>query len=196
MKRFFLLFTLLLPLVSYAQSQEQFDGGHLTFKGISISGSLDNFVDNLVKQGYELKESDSEGALFKGGFASEQDCKIYVGTTPKTHTVYSVGVFFNEKTSWSSLKSQYFEYKSMLSAKYGEPAKRIERFYSPYYEGDNFEMQALRMDKCTYGSLFIVSNGTIMLSISNDGSLLIYYEDKTGSDLNDLEKRQNAMSDL
>lgn len=152
MKRYLLLFALLLPLVSYAQSENLFDDGHLTFKGLSLSGSLDSFVASLVGQGYVLKESQSDGALLKGSFASESGCTIVVMTTKKTHKVYGVGVSFEEKTSWSSLKSQYRDYKSMLYAKYGEPSKHLERFYNPYYEGDGYEMQALRMDKCTYTS--------------------------------------------
>lgn len=196
MKRYLLFFALLLSLVSYAQSESLFEDGHITFKGLSLSGPLDCFVTSLVGQGYVLKESQSNGALLKGGFASESDCTIVVLTTKITHEVYGVCVSFEKKSSWSSLKTQYREYKSMLSAKYGEPSKHLERFDNPYYEGDGYEMQALRMDKCTYTSLYEVPNGTIMLLMSDDGGLVIYYVDKTGSDLNDREERQKAMSDL
>lgn len=196
MRKFLLLLTIFLPIASFSQNENLFDDGRMTFKGLSLSGSLDSFVDKLVSQGYVLKTSQSDGALLKGSFASESDCTIVVMTTKRTHSVYGVGVSFEEKTSWSSLKSQYREYKAMLSSKYGDPSKHIERFYSPYYEGDGYELQALRLDKCTYTSLYEVSNGTIMLSMTDDGGLIIYYVDKKGSDLNDRETRQNAMSDL
>lgn len=197
MKKYLLLvLALFLSTATFAQDNILFDEGHLTFKGLSLSGPLDDFVNNLVSQGYVLKESQATGALLKGNFASESDCTIVVLTTKRTHQVYCVAVSFEKKTSWSSLKIQYREYKSMLSAKYGEPSKQIERFYNPYYEGDGYELQALRMDKCSYTSYFNLSDGSVMLSMSSDGSLILYYSDKEGNDLNDREERMNAMSDL
>lgn len=196
--RKYLLFivALFLSTATFAQDNNLFDEGHLSFKGLPLSGSLDDYVSNLVSQGYVLKQSQSSGALLKGSFASESDCTIVVLTTKRTHQVYCVAVSFEKKTTWSSLKSQYRDYQSMLSAKYGEPSKKIERFYNPYYEGDGYELQALRLDKCSYTSFFDVSNGSVMLSMSNDGSLVLYYSDKEGNELNDREERMSAMSDL
>lgn len=190
------ILALFLSTAAFAQSDNLFDNGHLTFKGLSISGPLDDFVSNLVSQGYVLKESMTAGALLKGDFASESNCTIGILTTKRTHQVYCVAVSFESKTSWTSLKSQYREYKSMLSAKYGEPSKHIERFYSPYYEGDGYELQALRLDKCSYTSYYDLPNGSVMLSMNDDASLILYYSDKEGNALNEREDRMNAMSDL
>lgn len=195
-KYLFVVLALFLSTISFAQNNDLFDDGHLTFKGLSLTGPLDDFVSNLVSQGYTLKGSQTVGALLKGSFASESDCTIAVLTTKRTHQVYCVAVSFEKKTSWSSLKIQYQEYKSMLSTKYGEPSKHIERFSSPYYEGDGYELQALRLDKCNYTSFYDLSNGSVMLTMSNDGSLILYYSDKEGNELNDREERMNAMSDL
>lgn len=194
-KYLFVVLALFLSTISFAQNNV-FDDGHLTFKGLSLTGPLDDFVSDLVSQGYTLKESQTVGALLKGSFASESDCTIAVLTTKRTHHVYCVAVSFEKKTSWSSLKIQYREYKSMLSTKYGEPSKHIERFSSPYYEVDGYELQALRLDKCNYTSFYDLSNGSVMLTMSNDGSLVLYYSDKEGNELNDCEERMNAMSDL
>ena len=84
----------------------------------------------------------------------------------------------------------------MLSAKYGDPSRNVERFSNPYYEGDGYEFQALRIGKCTYTSIFNVSNGNVMLSMVKDGSLILYYSDKEGDALNEREQRQKALSDL
>ena len=62
MKRFLgIILTLLLGIAAQAQDNDLFDDGHFTFKGLSLSGSLDDFVANLVSQGYVLKESQSSG---------------------------------------------------------------------------------------------------------------------------------------
>lgn len=197
MKKLLVYFVaLFLSTVSFAQNGIVSEESHLSFKGLSLSGSLDDFVNNLVSQGYILKDSQAVGALLKGSFASESDCTIAVLTTNRTRQVYCVAVSFEKKTSWSSLKNQYQEYKTMLSSKYGEPSKFVERFMSPYYEGDGYELQALRLDKCNYTSFFEVHNGTVMLSMNNDASLVLYYSDKEGSALNEREERMNAMSDL
>lgn len=197
MKKVFLfLIALMLGIVAFAQEKNLFDGGHLSFKGVSLSGSLDDFVAKLVSDGYTLKGSQIAGALLKGRFASESDCTIGVLTTQRTHIVYCVAVSFEKKTSWISLKNQYQEYKSMLSTKYGEPSKHLERFYSPYYEGDGYELQGLKLGKCTYTSIFEVSNGSVILTMNDDGSLILYYSDKEGSLLNDREERMNALNDL
>ena len=195
-KVFVFIVALATSICAFAQDNSLFDEGHLTFKGLSLSGSLDDFVGNLVSQGYVLKDSQPLGAILKGSFASETDCSIGVLTTKRTHQVYCVAVSFEPKTSWSSLKSQYREYKSMLSLKYGEPSKQIERFYSPYYEGDGYELQALRMDKCNFTSFFEVSNGSVLLFMNKEGYLTLFYTDKEGDAINDREKRMNAMSDL
>ena len=47
----------------------------------------------------------------------------------------------------------------LFTKKYGEPKDHFEFFSSPYYEGDGYELQALRKEKCNYISFWTLDKG-------------------------------------
>ncbi len=167
---------------------------HLEFKGIEITGTIDNVIEKLKKAGYTLTEKDEDGAVLDGTFANE-DCQLLVSLTPKTKKVYSISVFFNKKDSWYSLKADYKELKQSLKNKYDIRPDDDEFFIDPYYEGDGYELQALRLSKCIYRSNYELNDGEITLTILSNRIVLIY-EDKKGGEINEREKSQNAYDDL
>lgn len=167
---------------------------HLEFKGIEITGTIDNVIEKLKKAGYTLAEKDEDGAVLDGTFANE-DCQLLVSLTPKTKKVYSISVFFNKKDSWYSLKADYKELKQSLKNKYDIRPDDDEFFIDPYYEGDGYELQALRLSKCIYRSKYELNDGEITLAILSNRIVLIY-EDKKGDEINEREKSQNAYDDL
>ena len=190
-----LITTLLLSLSVFAQ-------GHLTFKGLEINGSLAEFSAQLSSMGYTLFYTNDSGdaKVFKGPFAGYDDCKIFVLATPKTKTVWKVAVNFPEQKSWSTLKSMYNNYKVSLTNKYGDPASDYHFFSKPYYEGDGYEFQALRNEKCFYTAMFENDLGDILIEIDdkdyNSGQVCISYEDKINGELRQSEKQQNINNDL
>lgn len=201
MKRLFIILAIscLSVLSTYAQEPLELTDSHLTFKGVEIDGSLKDFSSKLIEQGYVISESDDECVVFKGSFGGDDDCMIGVYTTPNTKKVYTVIVALSITNSWTSLKSDYNEYKTMLTAKYGKPDKSIERFKDPYYEGDGYELQAFRLDKATYLTHYNASNGTILVHIGHflgGARVCLSYTDNINGQLNKREINTNKYGDL
>ena len=193
MKRYILLSVLFLS-VAITNIKAQSSINHLTFKNIPITGSLSNMINKLQASGYELKDSDDSSALFEGKFANE-DCYIIVYTTKKSKLVYHVAIVFEGSNSWTLLKSDYTRLKKQLREKYNIKPNSTETFLSPYYEGDGYELQALKLSKCFYNSRFRLDNGTITLLISKEGVLLSYI-DSYNESINEKEENDSAFDDL
>ena len=82
MKKLLLILFVLFSIGVNAQTES-----HLEFKGIPITGSLDNVMNKLKTQGYVLVDSNDEIAIVKGQFANEE-CEIIVAATPKHILVF------------------------------------------------------------------------------------------------------------
>ena len=87
----------------------------------------------------------------------------------------------------------------MLSKKYGEPDECVEKFNAPSYmiTDDNDKMRQVENNNCEYYSKYDTNNGSIILTISNDGyefgsRVKLFYTDKTNSEIFD----EAAMEDL
>jgi hypothetical protein len=97
-------------------------------------------------------------------------------------------VNFKKQTSWNSLRGDYMQLKNMLNQKYGQPTIEREEFTRSYIEG--YEMQFL--DECQYNTVYQFDEGGIMLSISEEGHVVLGYFDRINSEIND----NAAMNDL
>ena len=80
--------------------------------------------------------------------------------------------------------------------KYGEPTEHFEFFSKPYYKGDGYEMQALRLDKCNYASYSEKENGTICVEMSKGWHQWIAYEDKVGVTEKNHKENQQIQDDI
>ena len=191
----YLLGVLILSVTSYAQVEPI---EHFTFKGVPIDGTLAEFGQKLTATGLTINQKTDEVIEFKGNFGGTDDCKVIAFSTPKTGQVYSLMVIFPEVDTWYSLKADYKEYKTMLTSKYGKAQTTVERFSDPYYEGDGYEMQALRLNKVSYASFFHTDNGevTVALSYMNGAHLVLVYTDKHNDALNESETNAMKYSDL
>ena len=190
MKRLVFILFVLFSIGVNAQQES-----HLEFKGIPITGTIDNMVNKLKAQGYELIESQDDAAKLKGYFANEK-CTVIVSTTPKNKTVYQVAVLLGQKDTWSSLKSDYNNFKEQLSKKYNVKPNPLEIFLDPYYEGDGYELLALEKYKCFYTSDFELANGKIQIAMFYDGRIVLMYNDNIGDNLREQEENQNTYDDL
>ena len=191
MKKFIILM-LSCVILTHAYAQE-----HLTFKGIPIDGPIKVFVAKLKAQGFEAAFLSEENAVAAGKFGGE-DCEIAIYATKKSNTVCHVIVILGESNHWSTLKSTYNEYKSLLANKYGI-GRSIEYFTSPFKEGDNCEIFALKSDKCHYTTYFTVPNGEIGISLGclrDNGVVFINYLDQINNKLADKEIADSRMNDL
>ncbi|MBP9018142.1 MAG: hypothetical protein BWZ11_00822 [Bacteroidetes bacterium ADurb.BinA395] len=154
---------------------------HITFKGIPLKGTINSFAQELVKKGCTIKESKGNLIILKGEFVNET-CEIILVGSKKTNTIWKVVAYLPEQTSWYSIKSDYNILKKQFQQKYGD-GESYEFFSDPYYEGDGYEMQALRLEKCTYATYFKTETGTISLEISKFQQISISYEDKINVEL-------------
>ncbi|MDR3127229.1 MAG: hypothetical protein LBU08_01995 [Tannerellaceae bacterium] len=178
-------------LVCFTLSISAFSQEHLTFKGVPINGYLPDFVEEMKKKGFSLETVGDGTAWMEGNFLNEK-CSLRMSVTPKSQLVYSVIVMLPKKDSWYSLKSSYEEIVAQYRKKYGKPFYFKEDFLSPYYEGDGYELQALSLSKCLYGTYWKLTEGSILIGMGTstllEGYLLICYEDRINSLLNDQEK--------
>ena len=168
---------------------------HLTFKGVPIDGTLDDYVTNMKEAGFTLVSVENGLALFSGDFAGYKECIIGVVTLDGKDLVSKVTVVFPKRDTWSDLESNYSKLKELLTLKYGEPERFEEKFNSTYQPDSDFEkMYELRFENCEYWSSFELDNGAIQLSIEHAGYafVMLAYFDKA----NTQEVRQKALDDL
>lgn len=188
MKKLALLFVAMLMSATFFAQE------HLDFRGVPIDGHIDNFVSKMEGLGYTLDNKSDKSAKMSGQFTG-RNVELWIFYTRKTHTVWKVVMYFDE-SSWSSLKSDYFEYKKLYTQKYGKPSSSYEFFSKPYYEGDGYELQALKKEKCHYLSIYKLETGSISIQISEFEQLKLAYEDGINADLMTEEKNSSALDEI
>lgn len=166
------------------------------FKEIPIKGHIDEMIGKIQSLGYlfEGKSEDGSIAIFSGNFANE-NCEIVLYASPKTKIMHSVIVNLKKENSWHTLKSNYQRLKNQLTTKYNLTPKSNEYFVDPYYEGDGYEMQALKLGKCYYFSTFNFDKGKIGLYIIED-KIQLLYQDFEGYEINKKEENEKSYDDL
>lgn len=194
MKKFFSF--LILAFVTSAIALAQNDSEHMTFKGIPIDGTLNEFVAKMKQAGFTYIVTQDGIAVFQGDFAGRKGCTIGVYTFKPSNKVHTIAVMFPSQKDWSSLESTYVSLKSMLTGKYGEPSECIEMFHGNLQPDTDFEkFHKLKDKECTWDTTFRTPKGDIQLSIWSqqlDCFVLIKYFDKINTDA----VKAQAMDDL
>ncbi|MDC1986484.1 hypothetical protein [Bacteroides uniformis] len=163
MKKVFFSLFLAFTIVATAFAQEESE--HLTFKGVPIDGTLNEYVTKMKQAGFTHIGTQDGTAILKGDFAGFKGCTIGVATLKTTNKVNTIGVIFPEQDDWDSLENNYTHLKSMLTEKYGEPSDCVETFQgygSPQTDSD--KLHKLKMDECTWYTTYSTSKGDIQLS--------------------------------
>lgn len=193
-QRLFTLFIVCLTFISWAQNKPV---EHLTFKGVPIDGTLNEFVLKMKQNGFTLVKTENGTAFLTGEFAAYKDCYVGVTTLKQKDLVSKIVVIFPECTNWSSLSSNYFNLKELLIQKYGEPTECVEKF-EYYYEpkNDNDKYDAASSNHSKFLTIYETNKGSIQLSIESNGDLgcfvLLTYSDKTNTET----VRAKALDDL
>ncbi|UOK43655.1 MULTISPECIES: hypothetical protein [Flavobacterium] len=172
-------------IVSFAQSQTS---EHLTFKGVPIDGTLDEYASKMKQNGFAHLGKGDGTALLNGDFAGYKDCIVAVSTLKQKDLVHKIAVIFPNKETWSTLSGNYFDLKQMLTEKYGKPSDALEKFDADSQPRDNdSKMSEVTFDRCKYYSIFKTEKGNIELTIEHDGAALCYvrltYFDKINNDI-------------
>ena len=158
---------------------------HMKFMGIEMNCAVDIAMLDLEKKGFEIIDIRKEGYIMSGKFI-DRNALVTLHATPKTNLLYRANIFFNEHTSWYSLKSEFLEVVKYYKAKY-KSISSSRTFIDPYYEGDGYELQGVSMDKCFYYERFEAEGGKISIEISDMKRVQIRYEDKNNAKKNEQE---------
>ncbi len=176
-----LLIAVLIAMSSLAQSSD-----HLTFKGVPIDGTLNEYVSKMKQNGFTPMSSEDGVAKLNGDFAAYKNCIIGVATLKQKDLVSKITVIFPECPTWSLLSSNYFSLKEMLTEKYGKPSECMEKFQSYDTDDDNSKIFQVKMNRCKYYTTFETEKGSIQLSIENNNMachVMLAYYDKINSEI-------------
>lgn len=173
---------------------------HLTFKGIPIDGTQDEFGRKLEAVGFEYNYKSQGSYWYKGGsFAGYSDCEVIVKAYD--NLVYEVVVLLPIKYKWSHLYGDYSSLVYSLTKKYGEPIYKTEEFVNtPRYidiSDDNDKYSEVKDSHCKYYCAFrdapgLGYNGTIHIEIKATGRVGLHYTDW----YNEYLKEQAVINDL
>lgn len=175
-----------IALAAFAQSNSE----HLTFKGVPIDGTLNEYVAKMENAGFSHIDTKDGVAILSGEFAGYKDCMIGVMTFQKCDLVHEIRILFPRQNTWKGLDFDYNRLKSMLSKKYGKPDECVEKFVNtPRYlnmNDENDKMREVENNHCIYYSVFKIKNGNISLFIEYDGvfggcRVKLWYSDKINS---------------
>ena len=193
-----LLSILLIFFCFSATAQNQFESNnHMNFKGVPIDGTLNDYVLKMKQSGFNHVSTENGLAMLQGDFAGYKGCIIGVSTLEQKDLVSKITVLFPDCDSWSSISSNYYNLKELLTEKYGEPFEMVEKFDTRTEpRDDNSRMHELGMDRCKYYTTYKTENGAIQLSIENSGFhksfVSLSYFDKINSEI----IREKAKGDL
>ncbi len=139
---------------------------HLKFMGIPINGTLESFTQKLVAKGMKRQQGWDNTGVFRGTFAGECDCKVFVNRILSRNIVYRIVVCLPSRNMWEWLESDYKQFKQMLTSKYGEPKFCSESFKEGASTYDNSsKMIATLSGKCNYLASWPIDGGVIDLEI-------------------------------
>lgn len=190
------LFLALTIMTSLAQDKTN-TSKHMKFKGVAIDGTLDEYVLKMKNSGFTHAGTESGIAMLKGDFAGYKGCIVGVATLKQNDLVSKITVIFPERDTWSSLSSNYYNLKEMLTEKYGRPFNIVEKFdtYSkPDDDGDR--MHAVKMDNCKYYTTYETENGNIQLSIDHESVFSCFIRLSYFDKINSKIIRKKAKGDL
>ncbi len=160
-----LIFILLFLVTNLCKAQ---NSEHLSFKGVPIDGTINDYVKKMIQNGFKLIKTEDGTAFLNGDFAGYKDCFIGVSTLKQKDLVHKIAVVFSEKDTWSTLSTNYFDLKQMITEKYGNPFDVVEKFDSNSKSmDDDSKMYQVKFDNCKYYSNWQTDKGEIQLSIDH-----------------------------
>lgn len=171
---------------------------HITFKGIPVMGTVNDFCNKLSSSGFNLVKMYNDGAMaaMNGDFA-DRPSTLYIIGTKKSHFVQGIIVDFDRVyNKWQTIKNDYKTIIEQYIVKYGNPYSVDESFDYPYEEGDGYEMLALKLNKCNYRTTFKLTKGNIVISLREDATIAILYSDTENATLGDYENNSKIQSDI
>lgn len=118
------------------------------FKGIEITGTVEQFGSKLSSQGFTFMDKDGNTVLYKGRFAGVNDCFIYLIPVENSKDIAYVNVMLGLKIgefgeiysyeTWERLLGDYEGLKDLLTEKYGNATEQHDGFASGALTFDSY----------------------------------------------------------
>lgn len=162
------------------------------FNGIEVGKPLDETKNTIKNKGFIFLKNLSDDIAQYSGMINGESVVISIVSTPKTKIVWKLNVKISTRYDWNSIKNEFYKYSKTLTDKYDEPKNKYEFFSSPYKEGDDFEMLAIKSNKCNYYYVWVFEKYSIGLQIVStkygEAYINISYENDYATTINDVEK--------
>ncbi len=166
---------LLIGLMVWTVAASAQDKKHLEFEGLEVNGTVASFVQRLSDKGFKHEK----GTATLRGKVLGRKATITVASTPDGNMVYLILVTYQNKKRWDDVHNCYESMRMQLEARYGAPVLYKEEFDSPLAEAD--PIQALEYGNCTFASHFKAPGGEIILAISRDAVVEVYFVDTSNA---------------
>lgn len=131
------------------------------FKGMEITGTVDQFGSKLAGQGFTFLSKEDNTAIYQGRFAGQDNCFLYLRPVENSKDIASVSVMVGINFSdygtvysyetWEQLIKDYDYLKGLLTEKYGTPAEQNEGFQRGAYTSSSYlKLEAVKEGQCDY----------------------------------------------
>lgn len=139
----------------------------------------------LSSKGFTTNIDDEGDLRFEGTLMSVKSVGFALMTEGKLSKV-----IVNLATPEKDARKTYTDMKEVLTKKYGEPSKCFEYFSRPYYEGDGYEEQAIRVGKGVFACFW--NEQLISVEITDKLIVRIAYESQSWSQEADRRKAKKT----
>lgn len=157
------------------------------FAGVEWGSSPEATVKALSSSGFKNIQKDKDGDYtFEGDLVGFK----VKGVALMAREIGIVKFIVRLVTPDRKARDTYVKMKETLSEKYGDP-KSYEYFTKPYYEGDGYEDQAIRLGKGRFVSFWTdeLTGAGLMLEISEQLTVDLSYESPFWSQEADRRKK-------
>lgn len=144
------------------------ESGHLTFRGVQITGSSKAFISKIRRTGIYTNSS----GMLKGVVGGWKSSSIQIGVNGQNQVCQVlVGFRFYGMDRWTTYRDCYYSLKNSLVRKYGNPSECKE--HMPLLAVNNFlKMRCLKNGYATYCTVFNTRFGQVILNMQWEGGLI------------------------
>jgi hypothetical protein len=142
----------------------------------------------LEKQGFTNVKTDKNGDISFDGSLSEHKAHGFAWFAKDDLAKVTVHILVRNQKA----RETYQQLRESLIEKYGTPTDTYEFFERPYYDGDGYEEQAVRVGKGHFHTFWRTNNQILAVSITKQLNLRVAYEGPIWS--KEFERRQSQGS--
>jgi len=169
-----IFFLFLLLFISSGCASEE----HLRFLNVPINGPIDEFANELVKNGFTKDAPEEENQVKLKGLFIEEQSVVHLYATGKSKTVYQVKVIIPTE-SRDSLRVSFERIQKLCSSKYGIGKSKYYQYRNPerFFFNETRNIRQLNSGDFTR---YTTANGIITVKVQI-GFISITFSDNLNS---------------